>query len=274
MTEMHATSQVAVPVAADTWTDMAAITVPAGMKTITRIICGLAPDEGVGAGVRFAPVFRLEGSGLAEQAPHHYFGPAGNINAPTTSGAVAFEGGLQEYVVDIPVREGSVILPRVNSLDEPATAGTFSIALVFSDAAPKLKNSMSDYVDAAMSVVAGAWFAVGTLTIPKTEAGRDPTTIRQVSMIIATDQATLTLLRCASRFRISGAGIKASGPLEFLGPHSGTAALTAGITGFSRQVVHLPTEIPVNAGGAILVEHFLTTETPTAGTAAFLVLYG
>lgn len=274
MTEMHVTSQVAVPAAADTWTDMTAITVPAGMKTIQRVICGLAPDEADPAGVRFAPVFRLEGSGLAEQAPHHYLGPAGNIAAKTTSGAYAFEGGLQFYEVDIPVREGSTILPRVNTLDEAITAGTFSIALVFSDAAPKQKNSMSDYVDSAMSTVAGAWYTIGTLTVPKTAAGGDPTTIRQISMMGATDQATIALLRCALRFRISGAGIKASGPLEFLGPHSGTGCAVAGVLGYSAQVVHLPTEIPVGAGGAILVEHYITTETPTAGTVAFLVLYG
>jgi hypothetical protein len=253
---------------------MTAITVPAGMKSIKMCCCALAPDEADPAGVRFAPVFRLEGSGLGEQLPHHFFGPAGNIATKTTSGAFAFEGGVQKYDVDIPVKEGSTILPRVLTLDEAITAGTLSIALCFSDEAPKLKNSMSDYVDVAATTTAGAWYTIGTLTVPKTTEGKDPTVIRAISMILATDQATLALLRCASRFRLSGAGLKHSGPLEFLGPHSGTGCNTAGILGYSRQIEHLAVNIPVNAGGTILVEHYLTTETPTAGTAALLVMYG
>ncbi len=272
--EYHATSQVAVPAAADTWTDLTAITVPAGMTRIRQVRTALAVDEADPAGVRFAPVFRIEGSGLSEQSPHHFFGPAGNIGAKTTSGAYAFEGGIQEYDVDIPVSPGNSILPRVVTLDEAITAGTCSIELVFDDQAPMLKNSMSDYVDVAMTTTAGAWYTIGTLTVPSPESGRNPTVIRQISTMIATDQATIALLRCASRFRLSGSGLVGSGPLELLGPHSGTGCNTAGILGYSRQVVHQKTNIPISAGGQILAEHYLTTETPTAGTAALLVLYG
>ena len=271
--EFHSTTQVAVPSAADTWTDMAAVTVPANMKRLKKVIIKLAPDEADPAGVRFAPVLRLEGSGLAEQAPHHYGGPMGNIGAKTTSGAYAFEGGPQEYETDIAVVPGSTILPRINTLDEAITAGTFTVELVFDDQAPKAKNSQADYVDAAMTTTAGAWAAVGTIRIPKVAAGNDPTVIKRVSLGLATDQATIALLRCASRFRIYGSGLKNSGPIEFAGPHSGTGCNTAGILGYSRQIEHQDVNIEIIAGSDITVEQYLTTETPTAGTAFFGVEY-
>ena len=267
------TQVVAVPTAADAWTSFTDIMVPAGAASLKKVIVGVAPDEGVGAGVRFAPVFRLLGSGLLEQSPHEFVGPCGNINAPTTSGAQSAELNVQEYDVDIPVAVGGTITPQVITLDEAMTAGTCSICLIFSEEPAAAANSMAQYVDAAMTTTAGAWAAVGTITVPQMAAGKAPTKIIELAMAIATDQATIALLRCASRFRMTGAGIAEGGLHEYLGPQSGTAALTAGMLSYSRQKVSLKTNIPVNAGGQILVEQFLTTETPTAGTAILGVLY-
>lgn len=271
--EYHVTTQTAVPGAADTWTDCTAVSVPAEMKRCKKVRVALAVDEADPAGVRFAPVCRLEGSGLGEQAPHHYLGPAGNIAAKTTSGAYAFEGGVQQYDTDIPVVPGSTITPRINTLDESITAGTFTVELVFDDQAPKAKNSQADYVDAAMTTTAGAWAAVGTLRVPKVEGGKDAARIKKISLMVATDQATIALLRCASRFRMYGSGLKGSGPLEFAGPHNGTGCNTAGILGYSRQIVHQDVDIEVVPGSDITVEQYLTTETPTAGTVACGVQY-
>ncbi|MFA4835937.1 MAG: hypothetical protein WC749_07720 [Dehalococcoidia bacterium] len=267
------TSQVAVPAAADTWTDLTAITVPAGVKSLKKVIVGVAVDEADPAGVRIAPVFRLQGAGLDEQNPHEYIAPCGNIGAKTTSGAYACELNVFEYDVDIPVTPGGVITPQVITLDEAITAGTCSIALEFSEEAPKAANSMSQYVDVTMTTTAGAWYTVGTITVPQPGKGKAPTRIKNLTLAIPTDQATIALLRCSSRFRLSGAGINEPGDHEYLGPQSGTGCNTAGILGYSKQAIQHPTDIPVNAGGQILVEHYLTTETPTAGTAILGVQY-
>jgi hypothetical protein len=267
------TQVVAVPTAADAWTSFSDIVVPAGAQRLSKVIVGVACDEADPAGVRIATVFRLLGSGLLEQSPHQYVGPAGNITTKTTSGAYAFEGNVQQYDVDIPVAVGGSITPQVNTPDEAITAGTCSICLVFDSAAPSGRNSMSDYVDAAMTTTAGAWATVGTLSVPQLKEGKAPVKITEIVMAIPTDQATLALLRCASRFRLSGAGIAEGGIHELLGPQSGTGCSTAGILGYSHQLVRCKVEIPVNAGGQILVEQHLTTETPTAGTAILGVMY-
>ena len=66
---------VAVPAAADTWTDVGTFTVPAGVKRLKKLRFGLAPDWAVTAvSVRAAPVFRLIGSGTLEQGDHQYLG--------------------------------------------------------------------------------------------------------------------------------------------------------------------------------------------------------
>ena len=270
---MAHTSQVAVPAAAATWTDLTAIIVPAGAQSLKKVVVALAVDEADPAGVRFGPVFRLLGSGLSEQSPHEYVGPCGNIAAKTTSGAFASELGTVEYEVDIGVSVGGTIQPQVNTPGEAITAGTCSICLIFSADAPSGRNSMSQYVTAAMTTTAGAWAAVDTITVPQLSQGKAPVKITEIAMAIATDQAAIALLRCASRFRLSGSGVGEGGNHEYLGPHSGTGCNTAGILGYEHQLVRLKTEIPVNAGGQILVEQYLTTETPTAGTAIVGVLY-
>lgn len=267
------TTQVAVPAAADSWTDMTAVVVPAGVSRLVKVVIAVAVDEADPAGVRFAPVCRLIGAGLIEQSPHEYIGPCGNIAAKTTSGAYAAELNPVEYDVDIPVAVGGTIQPQVNTLDEAITAGTCSMCLVFDTGTVKQANSMSQYIDSAMTTTAGAWATIGTITIPQLATGKQPTKIWKIVMAIATDQATIALLRCASRFRLSGAGLVEGGLHEFLGPHSGTGCNTAGILGYDHQRVEIDVDIAVNAGGQILVEHFLTTETPTAGTAILGLLY-
>jgi len=267
------TTQVAVPAAADSWTDMTAIVVPAGVTRLVKVCVALAVDEADPAGVRFAPLVRLIGSGLMEQSPHVYVGPCGNIAAKTTSGACSAELNPVCYDVDIAVAVGGTIQAQTMTPDEAITAGTISCGLIFDTGTVKQANSMSDWVDAAMATTAGGWYTVGTLTVPQMEKGKAPTKIRMIVMAIATDQATIALLRCASRFRLSGSGLAEGGLHEFLGPHSGTGCNTAGILGYDRQTVPLEVEMTVNAGGTILVEHYLTTETPTAGTAIFGVLY-
>lgn len=267
------TQMIAVPTAAAAWTDFTAIPVPAGAQRLIKVIVGYAVDEADPAGIRFAPIFRLLGSGLVEQSPHIFVGSCGNIAAKTTSGAYACELNIQDYDVDVPVTVGGSIQAQVNSLGEATTAGTASICLVFDNNPAVQKNSMSDEVDAAMTTTAGAWATVGTIQVPQLAAGNAPTAIREIAMGIATDQATLALLRCASRFRFSGSGLSEGGLHEFLGPHSGTGANTAGVLGYSHQMVRTKVNMPVNPGGQILVEHWLQTETPTAGTAVVGVLY-
>lgn len=267
------TQVVAVPAAADSWTDFTAVSVPAGAQRLTQVAIALAVDEADPAGVRFAPVVRLIGSGLLEQSPHEFVGPCGNICAKTTSGAMSAELNPVIYDVDIPVQVGGQITPQVNTLDEAITAGTVLIGLTFDKDPAKAKNSMSQYVDAAMTTTAGAWASVGTINVPQLAQGQAPSRIKEIAMAIATDQATIALLRCASRFRLTGSGLAEGGLHEFLGPASGTGCNTAGILGYDRQMVRQVVDIPVNPGGQIVVEQMLTTETPTAGTAIFGVLY-
>jgi hypothetical protein len=208
-----------------------------------------------------------------EQNPHEYPGPCGNIASKTTSGAYAAELNFTEYDVDIPVAEGGTIVPQAISFDEVITAGTVSLQLDFSSAAAKGNNSMAQQVNVAASTTAGAWYTVDTIKVPKLVTGKDPVKIVKLFIGNPTDQATIALLRCALRVRLSGAGVGESGDHEYLGPHSGTGCNTAGILGYSHQWVIHDVDIPVNAGGEILVEHYFTTETPTAGTVIVGVVY-
>jgi len=262
----------AVPVAADAWTAVGTFVVPAGVERIRKVLVSVAPDFGATADIRFAPVFRLLGSGLLEQSPHEYVGPCGNATL-ATSGSGAVEPNNIEYDVDIPVQTGGTIDAQINTLDEIITAGTARVGLVYDVGAPETPNSQSQYVDAALTTVADVWAAVGTLTVPRMAEGASPTKIIKVVMAMATDQAALALLRCSGHFRLSGSGLNEGGTHEFLGPASGSTAATPGVVVYDRQTVSLDIEIPVNAGGQILVEQFLDTETPTAGTAICGLMY-
>lgn len=267
------TQVVAVPTVADAWTDFTAFAVPAGAQRIVQIAVALAVDEADPGGQRFAPTFRLLGSGLLEQSPHVFLGPCGNIGAKTTSGAYACELNPIVYDVDIPVQTGGTINAQVMSATEIITAGTASIGITFDNGAVVQKNSMADLVSATMTTTANAWATVGTLTVPQMAAGNAPSAIKEIAIGVATDQATIALLRCASRIRFSGSGLAEGGLHEFLGPHSGTGCNTAGVLGYSHQTVRQKVNMAVNPGGQILVEQYLATETPTDGTTIVGVLY-
>lgn len=263
---------VAVPGAADTWTDIEDFTVPAGVKRLTGFIVSVAPDFGAAVNVRYAPVFRLEGSGLLEQSPHEYVGNFGNMSHGTI-GAACVEPNNRRYDVDIPVQTGGVITAQVNTLDEAITAGTVRVQVLYDNETVKQANSQSQYIDAALTVVAGAWAAVGSIIVPRMAEGKSPTKIKKVVIGMATDQAAIALLRCSGRIRLTGAGIAEGGSHEILGPASGTVATTDGVLAYDHQTVECEIEIPINAGGEIEVEQYLDTETPTAGTVAVGLMY-
>ena len=165
---------VAVPSSADSWTDVGTFTVPAGIKRLKMIKVGLTPDWGLtAASVRMAPAFRLIGSGTLEQGDHQYLGQFGG-HAEVTTGAIEHHELDLEYETDIPVQVGGTFTAQVNTLDEAVTAGTVLVNAMYDDNDAKASNSMSQFVDVAGTTSADAFTTVGTLTIPKTEAGKDP----------------------------------------------------------------------------------------------------
>jgi hypothetical protein len=267
----------AVPTAADSWSDTGTFTVPAGMTRIKKVRIGLAPDWGVTAiSVRHALVIRLLGSALQEQSPHEFLAMFGGVSVVTT-------GGLQqnelvvEYETDIPVQAGTTFVAQQNSLDEVITAGTVFVNIEYDDKPISAKNSMSQYVDAAGTTTADAFATVGTITIPKTESGKDPTKIIGIAIGVAIDQGTSAIaLRTSPTVRLSGAGVKGSGTREYIGPcqstaHNGTTP-SQGIASDHGTVMR-EVDIDINAGGQILIEHQYITETPTASTIAVGLLY-
>lgn len=271
------TGLVAVPSSADSWTDIATITVPAGVKRLKKVRVGIAPDWGTTAGsVRHAPVYRLQGSGLLEQSPHEYIGPFGG-HAEATTGGIAEEGTYLDYDVDIPVQTGGQIVAQVNTLDEAVTAGSTYVNLFFDEKDPVMGNSMSQYVDAAGTTTADAYATVGTFTVPRPAEGKAPTKIRKVVLAVAVDQGTSAIsLRTASRFRLTGSGIGEGGNHDFVGPLGFSGMIGASASqGAAHSVMTaiIDVDIPVNAGGQILAEHRYDVETPTASTVAVGLLY-
>lgn len=271
------TTIVAVPSSADSFTDLTAIVVPAGHSAIKQVKVSVTPDWGTTAGsVRMAPIFRLQGSGLEEQNPHFFMASFGG-HAEVTTGGIHHEQLEEVYDVDIPVKENGTINIAVATLDEAITAGTCRCELMFGQDTPQIKNSQSDYVDSAGTTTADSYAAVGTLTVPVGKDDRQPKRIVQVDMGVAVDQGTSAVsLRCSSRFKMSGSGLGEGGDHEFLGPaaYSGEIGSTPsqGIN-HSKCIVHERVNIPVNAGGQILVEHQFDVETPTASTVAVGVHY-
>jgi hypothetical protein len=262
----------AVPAAADTWTAVGTFTVPANMKRLVQIKVGIAPDMGATGTVRIAPILKISGSGLGEQDPHELIAPFGDV-VLGTSGAVTLQMNEQSYDVDIPVNPGATYDCLVNTLDEAVTAGTIRCMVVYDTTERTGKNSQSQYVDAAATTTADVWTTVGTITIPKLDDAHSPTKIIEVICAVAPDQAALALLRCSAWFRLSGAGLQESGKHEFTGPANGTLCTTPGALGYDNCVIRHKVDIPINAGGQILVEHMLDTETPTAGTVAVGLRY-
>lgn len=270
----HTVTAVA-PTAADAWTDVGTISVPAGAQSLKRVRCGYVHDAGTAAAaVHSAPVFRLLGSGLLEQSPHEYVGPGDDIPliAATAGYAVAQENS-EAYDVDIPVAVGGDILVQVNSLDEVAT-GQVLAQLDFSPEPAGGKNSMSEYVDHAIPAAADAWEAVDTLRVPQLKEGAAPTRIREIVCAFVPDvAATAVSERVATRFRMTGSGLAEGGLHEYLGPGAGNGCVVTGPGIYDRCLVRHRVDIPVNAGGEILVETRHETELCDGGTSIFGVLY-
>lgn len=271
------TGIVAVPSAADAWTTVATFTVPAGVKRLSKIRVSVAPDWGTTAGsVRMAPVFRLQGSGLLEQNPHEYLGVFGG-HAEVTTGGIQQNMLTSEYDLEIPVQTGGTFDVQVNTLDEAITAGTVMANVFYDEKDIVLKNSQSQYTDAAGTTTADSWVTVGTITVPAPQEANRPSKIRMVCFGVAVDQGTSAIsLRLAARFRLTGSGIGEGGSHEFVfgGQYSGQIGTTPS-QGIDQDngTVWIDVDIPVNASGTILVEHRFDVETPTASTVAAGILY-
>jgi hypothetical protein len=274
---MQSESVIAVaPAAANTWTAVGTITVPAGVKSLKKVKIGVAPDPGVAAAtLHLAPVFRLLGSGLLEQSPHQYVAQGADLVliAATTS-LVAAEPDIMIYDVDIPVQTGGTIDIQELSIAE-AVPGTCRAELVFSPDEAGGINSMSDYVTAVMPTAAGAWTAVGTLTVPQLGEGKNPKRIKRVDCGLVNDNlGAVTSLRTSARFRISGSGVAEGGNHHFLGNQNSGSNVVTGSGYYSKMIVTHLTDIPVNPGGQILVESIMDTELTDGGDMVFGVLYG
>jgi hypothetical protein len=262
------------PTAADSWTAVGTITVPAGAKRLKKVAFGYTQDVGTAAvAIHSAPVFRLIGSGLLEQSPHQYVGPGSDVAIIAAAGYATPSPPVAQYDVDIPVSVGGTIDVQVNSLDE-VSAGQVHAMLMFDENQASGKNSMSDYVDAAIPAAADAWTAVGTLTVPQAKEGAQPKKIKELVCEFVPDvAATAVSERAAMRFRMTGSGLAEGGSHEFLGQGEGGSSNTTGLAVYDWTIVRYAVDIPVNAGGTILVETIHETELCDGGTSVVGVLY-
>lgn len=265
----------AAPTAADTWTAVGTITVPAGVQSIKKVVVSFVPDAGTAAAtVHSAPVFRLIGSGCLEQSPHEY--AAQGCDLPliaATAGYPIAETNFIEYDVDIPVAVGGTIDVQCNSLDEVMT-GTARAELVFSADPVTAKNSMSQYVDSAIPSAADTWSTVGTITVPQLAAGNSPTKITEIACGFVPDvAATAVSERVSVRFRLSGSGLVEGGNHHILSSGAGNGCVVTGPGVYQNCIQKRKLTIPVNAGGQILVEQWHDTELCDGGTAVFQVKY-
>ena len=270
----HTVTSVA-PTAADAWTAVGVVTVPAGAKSLVGVKINYAVDPGTTAVVvHSVPVIRLIGSGLLEQSPHQYIGPgvdAASIAA--TAGYNVTQPHTRIYDVSIEVSVGGTIDVQCNSLDE-IVAGQVTVEMDFSPDAPKGGNSMSDYVDAPIPGSVDAWVTVGSLTVPQAKAGAEPKKIKRVTCEFVPDvAATAVSERSSTRFRMTGAGLGEGGLHEFLGPCLGGYSVVTGPGVYDHCIVDHDTNIPVNPGGTILVETIHDTELADGGTSVFGVQY-
>ena len=264
----------AVPGAADTWTDVNTFTVPAGVQRLMKVKGNIAPDPGALAQIHGAPVIRLQGSGLLEQSPHEYVlqGFTESITA-ANSGSGPVEPEMFEYDVDIPVQTGGQITVQINMLDEVPAAMTSRVELDYDGIAPSGKNQMAQYVDAAAPGAAGAWTAVGTITIPQLKEGKSPVKITEVICGLVSDVAGNVLIRQSSRFRLTGSGLVEGGSHQLLGTAAGVMWTTPGAQAYDRPIVRHKVDIPVNAGGQINVEVIHDVEISEGGTVVLGVRY-
>lgn len=264
----------AVPGAADAWTDVGTINVPAGVKRLAKIRASIAPDTGALAQVHCMPVIRLMGAGLLEQNPHEYVlqGCTLSITA-ANSGSVTVEPEIMEYDVSIPVSVGGSITVQINMVNEIPAAMTSRVELDFDEQDATDKNSMSHYVEATPPAAAGAWVAVGTLRVPQSSEGNSPTAIKEIVCGRVADVAGNVLIRNSARFRLSGSGLKEGGTHEFISTGSGVMWTTPGGQGYDRAIKRIKRHLEVNAGGDILVESIADVEIPEGGTDILAVHY-
>lgn len=262
------------PTAANAWTAVGTITVPAGAKSIKKVKVNAISDAGTAAATtHFAPVVRLLGSGLEEQSPHEYVGPGSNIPLiAATAGYAIAETNFHEYDVDIGVSVGGVIDVQSLAITEVQT-GQISVELDFSPEPAGGKNSMAQYVTAPIGAV-NTWVTVGTITIPKPGEGSEPKKIKEIVCGVVPDVAATAVSEMVStRFRISGAGVAEGGTHEYLGNSAGNGCVVTGPGVYQDTMVRHEIDIPINAGGQILVEQRVDTEVPDGGDAVFGVLY-
>jgi hypothetical protein len=214
------------------------------------------------------------GSGLLEQSPHEFVGNGDDIAlVAATAGQVTANNNPAQYDVDIPVSTGGTIDIQVNSLDEVAT-GQVTAMLVFSEESAGGKNSMSQYVDAAIPGSADAWTTVGTITVPQAKEGASPTRIKEIVCQFVPDiAATAVSERVATRFRMTGSGLAEGGSHEYIGTLQGSGNVVTGPGVYDMLAVRYKINVPVNAGGQILVETIHETELCDGGTSIFGVLY-
>lgn len=267
----------AVPTSADAWTSVGTHVVPVGVQRIKEIKISVAPDWGLTAvSVRMAPIVRLQGSGLQEQNPHEFVGQFGGVAVVTTAG-ISMNSLSVVYKTDIPVASGGTIEIDCNSLDEVITAGSVIVNIKYDDQAPTQVNSMAQYVDAAVTGTADIWAALGTVTIPKADAGKDPKKITGLVIACAVDQGTSAVsLRTTPMIRLTGAGIQGSGEHVYTGKmHSQSECGTTPSQGIVQDggTEFIVVDIEINAGGQIVVEQQFVTEVPTAGTIVVGFLY-
>src|SRR3990167_449131 len=274
MAEQAEIVSAAVPTAADSFTAVGTIRAPAGMKRIKKAFFIYTVDAGAaGNTIRFAPVFRLQGSGLLEQSPHDYLGMFGGHFDDTDEGSEHHDAYM-EYDVNIPISTGGDIQCSVNALDEVTTAGTAQVCLIFDDIEPSQGNSMADYVDVAGTTTAGAFAAVGTLIVPEGKEGAAPKKIKKLIIGIGEDQGGADYsLRCASQIRISGSGLVDPGLHVYPGPQGSGAIVVTGGAYINHRTMEIDVDLTVNPSGEIDIEHQFITETPTASTVAVGVLY-
>jgi len=278
----------AAPTSSDAWTDISNISVPAKVQTLEKIWIGHAPDPtltgGTIASIRAAPVFRLTGSGLLEQSPHEYVldGMQYILDTVATNfdaALLALSNVIQGYKVSIPVQVGGQIDAQMMLLDEVGFAGSGVVGFEFSDESPSGNNQMSEYVDVAGTTTADVFSTVGTLTVPQLDNA--PSIIRELVIVCAPDMGTGAVsLRVSPVIRLTGSGIAEGGDHDFIGSWGYINHTLKGGTGVEggavsyKNIARIPVNIPINAGGSILVEHLFVGETPTASTVVVGVLYG
>ena len=265
----------AVPAAADTWADIATLTVPAGVKRLMRIRGGIAPAPGALFQIHTTPVIRLLGAGLLEQNPHEFVLQGVNMAiAAANTGGINAEPPVFEYDVDIPVATGGQITIQINCLDEIPAAMTSRVELDYDERDATAKNQMSQYVDAPAPVAANAWTNVGILNVPQLTAANSPTGIREIVCGITPDVAGNALLRNSARFRLSGSGLKEPGLHQFIASQMGVMWTTPGAQGSFFPIVRTKVDLLVNSGGQILVEAISDVDLqPVTSTAVLGVLY-